>query len=286
MLTTINYAQRAADAGLNVYFIAEGARDGSMRKQTAVPANPTCNCYSVAKAFVVTAFGILYDRGLLTPDTKVVDILPDLFPDNADPNWKLVRLHDVLLHKIGLERDCIDIDNETGETYPSDLDYLKLLFSSPLPHTPGTAYKYNDAGYYLLSRVIERACGKDPAELLRPIVMKKMGFREFSWSVCPDGYCIGATGLYIRTEDMLKLGILYLNGGLWNGERIISQEWIDVVLKNGYEFGSIGNGWYAKGGMRGQKLAFNPTIGRAVAWHAFDTVPFDTMIHPSDTQNI
>jgi CubicO group peptidase (beta-lactamase class C family) len=281
VLTGIDYAARAKEAGLNVYFVAEGDRDGAIRSQVVTPANPTCNCYSVAKAFVVTAFGILYDRGLLFPDMKVFDILGDLFPEGFDRAWKSVTLHNVLLHRIGIEHDCTDIDNETGESYPKDINYLNNLFSLPIVNKPGEVHTYNDAGYYLLSRVIERVSGSDPAQLLRPIMMKQMGFREFAWSVCPDGYCIGATGLYIRTEDMLKLGILYLNSGVWKGERIISREWVDTVLKNHYEFGSVGGGWYAKGGLRGQKLAFNPSLGRAIAWHSFDSVPFDVIVRES-----
>ena len=77
---------------------------------------------------------------------------------------------------------------------------------------------------------------------------------------------------------MLKLGILYLNKGIWRGTRILSEEWIDTVLERGYELSPKGDGWYGKGGMRGQMLAIHPTLGRAVAWHAFDSVPFDAII--------
>jgi CubicO group peptidase (beta-lactamase class C family) len=277
-LSYIDYAERVRSAGLNVYFVAEGSKAGHTRSVSIVPANPTCNCYSVAKAFVVTAIGVLYDKGMLTPETKVYDVLADLFPQDADPRWREVTLHHVMLHRIGIDRDCIDIDNETGETYPKGTDYLRLILSANLPYEPGSFHKYNDAGYYLLSRVVERVSGKDPADLLRPILMKKMGFREFAWSVCPDGYCIGATGLYLRTEDMVKLGILYLRGGDWEGERIISEEWVRLVLENGYELKQKNGGWIGKGGMRGQMLAFNPQLERAVAWHAYASVPFEAIV--------
>ena len=278
MLTDIDYAKRAKDASLNVYFIAEGTREGESRCQTVTPANPCCNSYSVAKAFSVTALGLLVDKGLVTPETKVYDILPDLFPAEFDPKWKRVTLDHIMRHRIGLRRDCIDIDGKVGESYPSDVDYLPLLLSSPLPDEPGEAYKYNDAGYYLLSRTIERVSGCDTAALLRPILMETMSFHELAWSVCPKGYCIGASGLYIYTEDMLKLGILYLNDGIYRGKRILSSEWIKTVLERGYEFTPKGGGWYGKGGMRGQMLAFHPGLGRAVAWHSYDSVPFDTII--------
>jgi CubicO group peptidase (beta-lactamase class C family) len=81
---------------------------------------------------------------------------------------------------------------------------------------------------------------------------------------------MGATGLYLRTEDMVKLGILYLNKGLWKGTRVISEEWVDLVLEQGYEFKDQGNGWAGKGGMNGQMLTFHTKKGLAVAWHSYD----------------
>ncbi|MBQ9080389.1 MAG: beta-lactamase family protein [Clostridia bacterium] len=278
-LTTIDYDARARSAGLNVYFIAEGDRDYNIRLQRAVPANPCCNCYSIAKAFTVTAIGMLYDKGLLTPETHVVDVLSDKLPENMDTNWREVTLHNLMLHYVGFDHGMLDIDAEDATKFGST-DYLKVVLSAPLPHKPGTVHQYTDAAYYVLSRVVERLAGMDIAELLRPILMKTMNFKEFAWSVCPEGYSMGATGLYLRTEDVVKLGILYLNGGEWQGTRVISKDWVDIVLKNGYEFKDKGNGWYGKGGMRGQMLTFNPERGLAVAWHGYEKkVPFDVMIH-------
>ena len=62
-----------------------------------------------------------------------------------------------------------------------------------------------------------------------------------------------------------------------NDERIISLEWVDLVLKNGYEFKPIGNGWYAKGGMRGQFLMFNYELNKTLACHSFDDRVRSTM---------
>ena len=268
-MSPTNYKAIAEALDLRVHFICEGDRDYHIRKQTIVPANPCCNCYSVAKAFTVTAVGMLADRGLLTPQTRVVDIFPDTLPQGMDPHWNDVTLHHLMLHTAGFGSGLLDIDAEDASAYPSP-DYLYTVLSTPLPHKPGTVYQYTDAAYYLLSRIVARAAGMDIAALLRPVLMETMQFKEFAWSVCPRGYSMGATGLYLRTEDMIKLGILYLNGGEWKGTRIISRAWVDLVLENGYEFQPMGDGWYGKGGMRGQLLAFHPGQGRAFACHAYE----------------
>ena len=263
------YKQKVLDKNLNIFFICEGDTDYNITKEIIVPTNPTCNCYSVAKAFTVTAIGLLYDKGLLTPSTLLVDVLKNYLPLDLDSKWKRVTIHDVLLHKVGFGCGMLDIDCEDASLYPT-IDYLQIVLSTKLKYEPGTVHQYTDAAYYLLSRVVYELAKQDLASLLRPILMEKMKFKEFAWSTCPYGYSIGATGLYIRTEDMVKLGILYLNKGVWKDERIVSEKWIDLVISNGYEFKNIGNGWYAKGGMRGQFLMFNYELGKSLACHSFD----------------
>ena len=268
-MTDIDYAAKISAWKFNTFFVAESDKDYNIRLQSITPANPCCNCYSVAKAFTVTAIGILYDRGLLTPDTLVTEVLSDHLPDGIDPQWHKVTLHHLMLHRAGFDQGLLDIDAEDASLF-SSADYLSIVLSTPLAHEPGTHYQYTDAAFYLLSRIIAKVGGCDLADLLRPILMDTMQFKEFAWSVCPQGYAMGATGLYLRTEDMVKLGILYLNGGMWKDTRVVSQEWVDIVLSNGYELKDLGGGWYGKGGMYGQMLMLNPQKGLAVACHSYE----------------
>lgn len=282
-MTDFDYAARIREHGLNTYFVAEGDRDYHIRTVAAVPANPTCNCYSVAKAFTVTAVGLLYDRGLLHPNDLVTEILSDFLPASLDPRWHSVTVDHLLLHRVGFDRGLLDIDVEDASAYPTT-DYLRIVLSQRLVHEPGTVGQYTDAAYYLLSRIVAKRASMDLAAFLRPTLMEVMRFREMAWSTCPQGYSMGATGLYLRTEDVVKLGILYLNGGVWKGTRILSEEWVRLVLERGYEFKAIGDGWYAKGGMRGQALAFHPKRGLAVAWHSYEgKIPYATMLPPDKT---
>ena len=272
------YKQRAIEKNLNTYFISEGDKDYNIKKVQVVPANPTCNCYSVAKAYTVFAIGLLYDKGLLSPETLLCDILNKYIPEDIDEKWMKVTIHDVLSQKVGFGSGLLDIDCDDASEYPT-LDYLQIVLKTKLDHEPGTVYQYTDAAYYLLSRVVAEVSGIELCNFLRPILMGNMKFKELAWSKCPHGYSMGATGLYIRTEDMVKLGVLYINKGMWKNERIISEKWIDLVISNRYEFTHIKNGWYAKGGMRGQLLMFNMEKGKAVACHSYESkIPYDIFI--------
>jgi len=267
----MKFKEKILKEKLNIYFVSTADKNYNIETEQIVPANPCCNGYSVAKAFTVTAIGILYDKKLLTPDTLLTDVLSNYIPKDIDPKWHKVTLHHLMLHKVGFGCGMLDIDCEDASLYPTP-DYLQLVLKTKLKYEPGTIHQYTDAAYYLLSRVIFELTKTNLSDLLRPILMEVMRFKEYSWSVCPKGFTIGATGLYLRTEDMVKLGILYLNKGMWKGTRVISEEWVNMVISNEYEFSSLGNGWYGKGGMRGQLLMFNLEKEKAIACHSYESI--------------
>lgn len=272
------FKQRLLKKKYNTYFLCVGDKDYNIKKEVIIPSNPTCNCYSIAKAFTVLALGILFDKGLLSMDMLIIDILKKYVPNDIDEKWKKVTVEDAVLHKVGFNKGLLDIDVDDASKYET-YDYLDIIFKTKLEYNPGEVYQYTDASYYLLSRVVSEISGVDLLDFLRPILMKKMKFKELAWSKCPNGYSIGATGLYLRTEDMIKLGILFLNKGKWKEERIVSNEWINRVILNEYEFKKLRDNWYVKEGMRGQVLMFNFELNKVIACHSFDDdISYDIFI--------
>ena len=255
--------------GINTYRLSVSTEKeiGTVER---IPSNPCQNCYSVAKVFCVTAAGMLFDENKLSPDTTVADVFSEELDRYGIPRkkWERVTVDNVLRHEIGFSEGFLDIDTEDITKYSSD-DFLFIVLDHALTYEPGEIRTYSDAAYYLISRMVAKISGERLDEFLMERLFKKIGCREVAWSRCPRNYPVGATGLYLRTEDVVKLGRIYLNGGVWNGERILSEEWIDLVLKRGYEFSKRGEG-YAKGGMRGQCLYINYVKNIAVAWHSFD----------------
>lgn len=268
----------AKSEDLPVYRIAVYDENG-LETETLIASNPCQNCYSVAKVYCVTAIGMLFDEGKI----KVTDTIGSIFAEELaeygiDPAaWNKVTIHDVMRHRAGFEHGLLDIDAEDSTKWGSQ-DYLKLVLSEPLVYEPGEKRVYTDAAFYLISRVVTKISGELLDEFLAKRLFNLTECREFAFSKCPDGYPIGATGLYIRTADVAKLGRIYLDGGMYGDTRIISQEWVDTVLENGYELGKSGDG-YAKGGMRGQYLYINFEENVAVAWHSYDPEDLNGPLH-------
>ena len=249
----------------NVFFIGE-YHDGKIETMRLQQTNPCQDTYSVSKAFVVTAIGMLVDRGLLRTDETLTDILADELPETYNEVWTKTTVHMLLLHKVGLSGGFLDIDCFDATQFGDD--YLAYVLNAPIKEDFDLVKEtYTDAAFYLLSRIVEKRAGMRTDDFLWQNLFYPTGCREAAWSHCPKGHAMGATGLYIRVEDMVKHGMIYLNGGMYEGKRILSEEWVNTVIKNGYEFKSCGGGKaYGKGGMRGQKIMVVPGAKRVVAW--------------------
>ncbi len=256
----------AKENNINVYRCAAVKGDGEPEAIKINGGNPCQNSYSAAKAFVVTAIGLLYDDGVLKTDEYICDILADYCPENMSPLWKKITVDMALRHHLGLPGGFLDIDTHDANTF--GFDYLGHALSYPIKEPD--EFVYTDAAFYILGRVAAAKAGKPLMAYLWERLFFPLECREVAWSCCPQGYIMGATGLYIRTIDMVKLGAVYLNNGTYKGKRILSEEWVKIVRERPYLRPiSENNTAYGHGGMRGQKLIIIPESNCAVAWHGW-----------------
>ncbi len=262
------YVKIIKERGDNVIRLSEQLPGGETETVELVAANRCQDIYSGAKAFTMTAIGILRDMGLLSLDEKITDIFGGKLPADIDPRWHKATVRHALLHKAGFPPGFMDID--TDSTMCFGRDHFRKMFSEPLAYEPGEDRIYTDAAYYLLSRVVTEKTGAKLDDFLWDKLLADLGFAEAAWSHCPMGYPIGATGLYIHSSDMIKLPMLYRDRGIYAGKRLISEEWVDEVLKNEYcfEWDPTGTVFF-KGGMNGQKMLFNAVNGRAVTMQSY-----------------
>ena len=221
------------------------------------------NTYSVAKFFTMTAIGLLYDKGLVKPEDKICDILKDeITYDIPDKSWYSVTVEHALTHSAGLPGGFLDIDVHNSTEFTTD--FLRYMLMTQLEYEPGTESRYSDGAFYLLARVAEKLSGMPMDDFLWKELFVKLGFREAAWSHCPMGHAMGATGFYANSADMVKLGYVYLNGGMYRGRRILSEEWINLATEKEYGCGwDNGRECYSKGGMNGQTITMVPSTKTA-----------------------
>jgi len=188
---------------------------------------------SVTKSVAATIIGIAIDRGDL-PDveTKVLDYLQDYDLNRIDPTWREVTLEDVLTMRLGLawneNTSPLDSNNNVVQLEDSP-DWIQYTLNQPFDTVPGTRWVYNSGASQLLSGIIRQATGQDIADYGRTHLFEPLGISEFHWKKTPTGLNDTEGGLYLKAEDLARIGMLYLQEGTWEGNRILSQEWVDAA---------------------------------------------------------
>ena len=240
------------------------------------------NVYSVTKSVTSLAIGILSDKGTIDPfHDSIVDLFGCTIPEPQKESWKNVKLYHLLTHTTGFSEECLDIDNNDASDW--DSDYLSRVLKQPIVYTPGSKMVYCDANYYLLSRIVVTATGETLQSFVQRELFSPLGIVGAAWSTCPQGHAIGATGLFLTVEDMLKIGMLLLNNGNFNRTQLVSESWINAMTQKRVSTDSIGRGGYGFGywvrsdtsafmanGMLGQLIYVSPHTNRVVAWQSCD----------------
>ena len=263
----VKIAREDGDKVFSICEICDGESETAVVRE-----NIRChNTYSIAKLFTCTTLGILEDQGKLDIDEKIFPILQDKFPEGFDPKWRDVKLSDVIRHRTGFgsSSNALDIDAVNSATW--DRDFLKIVLSQKLECEPGTEYHYTDATFYLAARFATAKVGESLDKIMIRELLEPLEFAEYAFSTDPEGYPIAATGMYISTEDMAKLGLLYVQDGVYKGKRILSKRFVDEAFERTFELYPLGDEGVAfgKGGMNGQMLYMNRKTKRVVAIHSY-----------------
>ena len=225
--------------------------------------------YSMAKTVTGIAVGIAADEGYLSLDERLIDIFPEYV--NA-AQAKILRAHTVW-HLLTMSTGCRF--NEVGSAL--DQNWERMFMESIPKFEAGSAFEYNSMNSYMLAAILRRRTGVSLTDFLRPRLYEPLGIARYDWEKCPQGVEKGGWGLSLTLEDAAKLGQLYLNRGVWNGRRILSEAWCrnamrpqiktpNGELKHGYGYQM----WMADGE---GSIQFNGAFGQYVlAMPKYDAV--------------
>ncbi|MBI1369009.1 MAG: serine hydrolase [Planctomycetes bacterium] len=180
--------------------------------------------YSLSKSFTSTAIGLLSDDGKLDVDNAVLPYFPDDAPKDPDANLRAMRIRDLLTMNSGHDKDTL-----ARVTLAGNDNWVQTYLSFPVEHPPGTHFVYNTGNTYMLSAIVEKITGQSVLDFLKPRLFEPLGIANPTWETDPRGIDTGGWGLSITTEDIARFGQLYLQHGMWDGKRLLSESWISLA---------------------------------------------------------
>ncbi|MFM8879276.1 MAG: serine hydrolase domain-containing protein, partial [Verrucomicrobiota bacterium] len=185
--------------------------------------------FSLSKSFTSTAVGLAVAEGLLRVDDPVLRHLADDAPSSPGPNLRAMRVRDLLTMTSG---------HQDEPPVAPGLVSARSFLAHPVPHKPGTHFKYNTPATFLQSALVQKVTGTNTAEYLRPRLFEPLGITGARWDTNFQGINLGGYGLRLRTEDIAKFGQLCLQRGVWQGRRVVPEAWVHQATSRQVSNGS------------------------------------------------
>ncbi|MEC0242325.1 serine hydrolase [Paenibacillus dokdonensis] len=198
--------------------------------------------FSLSKSFTSTAIGMAVHEGILTLDDQVISFFPEDLPEEVPHHLAAMQIRHLLMMGTGHDKDTMDALHEA-----EDGNWAKAFLSLPVDHEPGTHFLYNTGATYMLSAILQKASGQNLLQFLHNRLFEPLGIQHPTWETCPRGIHTGGFGLNITTEDIAKFGQLYLQKGMWQGQRLIEEQWIDEATSKQISNGDGGDSDWAQG---------------------------------------
>lgn len=183
--------------------------------------------HSAAKSWTATAIGLAIAEGLINLDDRVVSFFPDLTPNDVSPYLAAMTVRDLLTMRTG-HRTGIS----GGEWRQVTTSWTAAFLNEPVVEAPGSEFIYSSATSYMLSAILTRVTGLTAHAYLTPRLFEPLRMGAISWDISPEGVNPGGNGISCVTEDVLKFGVLHLQKGEWEGERILPADWVKDATRN------------------------------------------------------
>ena len=186
---------------------------------------------SCTKSITSACIGIAIDKGFIqSVNQSIFDYLPD--HQNLKVNYReYITIEHLLTMTSGLAWDEWSVAhgssaNDIDSLWFDCKDTIRCVLDRPWWQEPGKLFTYNGGGTIILSEILENATNMSPYDFMKKYLLEPLGIENTQWSQFPGGVWDGSGSFHMTPRDMIKLGSVYLNDGLWNGERIISADWV------------------------------------------------------------
>jgi len=189
---------------------------------------------SVTKTITSVIIGVATTRkefpGLSTP---VLSFFDTTQVKNLDDRKRKITLLHLLTMTAGLNWDegfhYSDPRNDCS-VMEASFDWIQYVINKPMADEPGRSFKYNSGASQLLSYIFRKATGKDIEEYASQYLFSPLGITQYFWKRIPTGLADTEGGLYLASSDLAKIFYLFLREGSWNGQQLITKEWVKASV--------------------------------------------------------
>jgi CubicO group peptidase (beta-lactamase class C family) len=221
--------------------------------------------FSVTKSFVSCLIGIAIKEGFIDNTSQLLlDFFPDMTIENMTAWKEAITLEDVLMMRSGFQwdEDNYEEDNDFFRMRASP-NWVQYVLDRPMANEPGSTFYYNSGNSHLLSAIVNVTTGMSPLAFADQYLFGPLGITTRVWLPDPQGINFGGSNLNLKPRDMAKLGLLYLNNGTWDGQEIVTEDWVSrsnsgpatpyAGTSYGYQWWLDDSaGWYSARGYNGQ----------------------------------
>ena len=220
--------------------------------------------HSVTKSITSLCIGMAVEQGFIKDIRQsIFDYLPE-HSHLRTPGKDGITIEHLLTMTSGLEWIEWGISYHSPENpiigiWYSDKDPVSFILEGELRHAPGTRYAYYGGNQILLGEILRNASGMPIDSFSQAYLFDPLGIEDATWaSRFENGVIEAAGGLRMRPRDMLKIGVLMLQGGRWEGRQIIPESWIGLSARPyggnssiripGEDWGRVGYafGWWTR----------------------------------------
>ena len=214
--------------GIHTILVAKGGQTVYAQYFNGYAADSLHDSRSSFKSVTSLLLGIAIDKGIIK---NVNQPVYTFFPENpafaADPLKRLMTIKDLLEMRSGFDCDEWTDDGKDCESAMTQTqDWVKFALALPMKNKPGKIWNYTSCDPMIISGIIHKASGMSIMDFAAKYLFGPMGISHYRWTADPAGQGMTAGSFYILPTDMLKIGRMVLDGGVWQGQRIISESWL------------------------------------------------------------
>lgn len=216
------------------YFEGEDEKVGKKLGYISHSANDLHDCRSITKSITSACIGIAVTKGLIKNiDDPIYLYFKQEYQNKFDDKKKKITIRNLLTMTSGLKwNEDISYRDPRNTELRMDIssEPIDFILGRSLVVEPGKAWNYNGGNTQLLAEIIKSVSGQTIDKFAEKELFEPLGINQYEWIILRDNIPAAASGLRLRSRDLLKIGMLYMNNGLWNEKPLIKPEWIDLSL--------------------------------------------------------